>query len=397
MRRLALCIAVILAASAAQASEFYADFSVNRKRVGSFVVYEKGESLMIEGAAIRALKLPCVEDMPLEILSKYGEYRWDQENQTVTLKTNKLGVLNASATESLPKLDVEPLKIPDFGVKALDYQLYSMIGSSGSDQQATFTGTARAFGLDLDLSLYTQERAGGTVNWHNEDNNYARDVKVGSIPTSGIDRGIAITNETSDRYQSGFGVEQIQTDYPIGTKIDIYQNSSQYIGSVTTDKPQYIANLPLSYGSSSYLLRAFLPTGQMVEKEVVRNIDSYMTKTGQFAYNIAGGVDRANTGSYQARLSYGLNTKLTLLADADKSQTGAGLNVAIPTWRPNTDWIIKSHAGTAGYNLSSFINDETLGAYSLNYSRALNITAMTAIIAPKLAYSPALRMHYKIT
>lgn len=390
MRRLALCIAVILAANAAQASEFYADFSVNRKRVGSFVVYEKSESLMIEGAAIRALKLPCVEDMPLETLAKYGEYRWDQENQVINLKTNKLGILNASANEALPKLDVEPLKIPNFGVKALDYQLYSMIGSSGSDQQATFTGTARAFGLDLDLSLYTQERAGGTANWHNEANNYVRDVKVGSIPTSGIDRGVAVTNETSDRYQSGFGVEQIQTDYPIGTKIDIYQNISQYIGSVTTDKPQYVVSLPLSYGSSSYLLRAFLPTGQMIEREVIRNIDSYMTKTGQFSYNVAAGVDRTNVESHLARISYGLNNKLTLFADTDKSQTGAGVNVSIPTGRADTDWVVKGHGGTTGYNLSSFVNDKFLGAFSLNYSRANNIKAMTAIVAPKLAFSPAL-------
>jgi len=391
MRRIALIIAIALMAQVAESAEYYASFDVNRHKVGSFIVYDRPGSdsatsdIYVEGAALRALRLPVVADVPLSTLGRYGNYEWNQEEQTLSLTTSKLSVFAATGgTEGMVGVDLIPLPTSRFAVKSLDYQLFGATDSrSNISKQASLTGTGRAFGLDVDINLFTESRPGGTVNWHEEKNEYVKDVKVGAVPLAGVDRGVGLTNETTTRFQSSFGTEQVVTDYPIGTKIDIYRGSDIYVGSVTSDKPQYIVSLPLTYGSTSYLLRAFLPSGEMREKVITRDVDAYMTMSGAVSYNIAGGVDRFNHEVFQTRASYGLNNKVTLYADADKSQGGAGAY-----FTPVAGWVLNGHAGSRGFSGSSYYNNQSLGAYSASYSDQAGIKSLSGIVAPRLMYSP---------
>ena len=387
MRRLPIIIAVCLLAqhiapTLASAAEFFAQFNCNGKKLGNFLVYDQDKDVMLSADAMRALKVPVVDDIPITTLNQYGEMTWDQAEQMLTLRSKIVCISTGTSPASSSTAPLIPSKKWD--LKSFDYQVFGGLGNQGGSYQASGTGTGKVFGLDVDLSLYTNSRASGTINWHDEDNSYVKDVKVGSVPISGIDRGIGLTNESNTRYQSSFGTEQVVVNYPVGTKIDIYQGTA-FIASQTTNTPQFIINLPLTYGTSSFLLRAFLPTGEVKEETITRDVNSYLTQFGKFTYNLSGGWNKSDTMVSSGRVNYGLMNNLSVYADADTEQAGAGIYFS-----PVDSWVLNGHYSTKNWTGSSFYNNQTYGAFSINYNETDTVATTTSILAPKLPFNPVI-------
>ena len=385
MKKILTIMFSLLIATPAFSGEFLANVSLNNKKIGNFIIYDRDNKQYIEASALRALKINSniTEDEPLTYFNQFGNttYDWDQAENNLIIKSNELGLIAEKASIGI---DTPSIANRKNDIKSLDYQFYSAFGSSVPTKQYSFTGTGRAFDLDLDFNYYSQSRPSGDINWHNEKNDYVKDVKIGAVPLNGIDRGFSATNEGNTRFQSSFGVEQIEVNYPIGTKIDVY-NGETYLKTYDTDKPQFIISLPVNYGNTTYKLVTVTPSGERKEQLIVRSIDSFMTKTGNFTYNIGAGVNRLDDFLYSGKFNYGLNSKLSLFTEVDQYQVNGGA-----FYSPIANWMLSGKAGTKGFSGNSIYNNQSLGVFSGSVSSTKNITQINAIVVPKVLFSPVL-------
>lgn len=191
--RILLVITILLLACFAEASEYLVSFQINYRNAGNYIVYEKDGQLYAEQALFKNLNIPVKEDTPLTVLEKHGKIEFNRERQTLVFIPNNPNLFRERQLKGNQKPDLvikhensiedfNLLRLP-FTFKGIDYQIgYLWNKDSRLDYQVT--GTGRIWNFDTDLRLYSRDKGNFSLQWHDKENKYLRDIQLGYIHRS---------------------------------------------------------------------------------------------------------------------------------------------------------------------------------------------------------------------
>ncbi|WP_147303661.1 hypothetical protein [Rhodohalobacter sp. SW132] len=208
---------------------------------------------------------------------------------------------------------------------------------------------------------------------------YLTTITIGQTNSRGLNpvafTGISLSNEPLEPRHI-YGHTYLSGTTEADAEVELYRNQS-LVGFQNADQSgRYNFELPLTYGKSSYSIRSYAPSGELIEQNrriripftfTPPGVVNYTLQAGRLDNPVSGSIDRGLMG--QSSISAGLSSRITVSGSAEYFED---FHDSVPTFsgQLSTRWF-------SNYLLSAEVASDAFyrGSFSVLYPSSASLTA----------------------